>query len=96
MVCLNVDSLFTNIPLDERINIIVEKLFSENETVHNFNKDHFICLITLATKESCFLFDVEFYQQNNGIAMSSPLGPTLATILLCHYEDIWLGDCSSE
>ena len=28
---LDVDSLFTNIPLDETIDIIIEKLFSENE-----------------------------------------------------------------
>ena len=39
MASLDVDSLFTNIPLDETINIIIDKLFSENETVYNFNKD---------------------------------------------------------
>ena len=59
MASLGVDSLFTNIPLDETINIIIEKLFSENETVHNLNKDQFKCLLTLATTESYFLFDGE-------------------------------------
>ena len=39
MASFDADSLFTNIPLDDSINIIIEKLFSENETVHNFNKD---------------------------------------------------------
>ena len=28
--------------------------------------------------------------------MGSPLGPTLANIFLCHYEDIWLRNCSLE
>ena len=28
--------------------------------------------------------------------MGSPLGPTLANIFLCHYEDIWLCNCSLE
>ena len=28
--------------------------------------------------------------------MRSPLGPTLANIFLCHYEDIWLRNCSLE
>ena len=28
--------------------------------------------------------------------MGSPLGPTLANIFLCHYEDIWLRNGSSE
>ena len=75
MAVLEVDSLFTNIPLDKTINIIIEKLFSENETVHNFNKDQFKCLLTLATKESHF-FDGELYQQVDGVARGSPLGPT--------------------
>ena len=39
MASFDADSLFTNIPLDDSINIIIEKLFSENETLHNFNKD---------------------------------------------------------
>ena len=62
MASLDDDSLFTNIPLDEIINIIMEKLFSENETVYNLNKDQFKYLLTLPTKESCFLFDGELYQ----------------------------------
>ena len=28
--------------------------------------------------------------------MGSPQGPTLANIFLCHYEDIWLRNCSLE
>ena len=85
MAILDVDSLFINIPLDEIINIIIEKLFSENETFHNFNKDQFKCLLTLVTKESYFLFDVKLYQYVDGVAMGSPLGPTLPNIFVCHY-----------
>ena len=65
-----------------------EKLFSENETVHNLTKDHFECLLILVTKESYFLFDGELYQQVDGVAMGSRLVLTLANIFLCHYEDI--------
>ena len=53
-------------------------------------------MLTLATKESYFPFDGELYQQVDGVAMGSPLGPTLANIFLCHYEDIWLRNCSLE
>ena len=53
-------------------------------------------LLTLATKESYSLFDSELYQQVDSVAMGSPLGPTLANIFLCHYEDIWLHNCSLE
>ena len=34
MASLDVDSLFTNITLDETINIIIKKLFSENESIN--------------------------------------------------------------
>ena len=52
--------------------------------------------LTLVTKESNFLFDRELYRQVDGVAMGSPLGPTLANIFLCHYEDIWLPNYSLE
>ena len=44
--------------------------------------------LTLVTKESNFRFDWELYRQVDGVAMGSPLGPTLSNIFLCHYEDI--------
>ena len=50
MAILNVDSVFMNIPLDETIKIIIEKLFYENEAVYNFNKDQFQYLLILAIK----------------------------------------------
>ena len=95
MVCYFHNTLF-DIPLEDTINIIIGKLFSENKTVHNFNKDQFKYLLTLATKESCFLFDEELHQEVDGVAMGSPLGPTLANIFLCRYEDIRLRNYSLE
>ena len=29
----------------------------------------------------------------DGVAMGSPLGPTLANVFLCYWEEIWLGKC---
>ena len=73
MTSLDVDSPFTNILLDETINVIIKKLFSENETVRILSKDQFKCLLTLATRESCFLIDGASYQQVDGVAMGSTL-----------------------
>ena len=70
MASLDVDSLFTKIPLDETINIITEKLFSENETVYNFNKDHFKCLLTSANL-ICDILNIhnvnEYIKKSNGM-----------------------------
>ena len=32
----------------------------------------------------------------DGVAMGSPLGPSLANTFLAHYEQIWLNDCPDE
>ena len=71
-------------------------MLSENETVHNLKKDQFKCLLTLVTRESCFAFAGELYQQVDGVAMGFSLGPTLANIFLGHYEEIWLPNCSLD
>ena len=60
-------------------------------------KDFGITLkLKLATTESSFIFDNKLYKQIDGAAMGSPLGPTLANALLCHYEKIWLNECPSQ
>ena len=43
-----------------------------------------------------FLFDGIFYQQVDGVAMGSLLGPSLANAFVTHYEQIWLNDCLDE
>ena len=46
--------------------------------------------------ESLVLFDGEYYKEIDGVAMGSPLGPTLANIFLSNHEQIWLKNCPCE
>ena len=96
MASLDVDSLFTNIPLDETINICTESIFSESDTVEGLNKSEFKELFSLTTKESYFIFNGLLYIQIDGVTMGSPLGPTLANAFLCFYEKKWLEQCPVE
>ena len=96
MASLDIDSLFTNLPLNETIDICVKNLFENKERVCNLDKNSFTKLLTLSTKESYFVFDKKYYKQVDGIAMGSPLGPTLANAFLCHHEKIWLKNCPVE
>ena len=84
MESLDGDSLFTNVPLQETIHICVNKLFKINSNIHGLNKKQITEMIYLATKES--IFDTVFYTQVDGVAMGSPLGPSLANAFLCHHE----------
>ena len=96
MASLGVESLFTNIPLDETIENCINDLFSNNDTVHNFIKEDLKELLKFASYESFFTFDNEYYSQLDGAAMVSRLRPTLASAFLCHFEKQWLSDCPQD
>ena len=83
-VVLDVDSLFTNIALEETIEICTNKLFKESETVEGLSKTEFKELLSLATLHSHFIFDETFYKQIDGVFMGSPLSPTLAYAFLVY------------
>ena len=96
MASLDVESLFTNIPLDETIENCINDLFTNNDAVHNFIKEDLKELLKFATFESFFTFNNEHYSQLDGVAMGSPLGPTLANAFLCHFEKQWLSDSPQD
>ena len=93
MESLDVDYLFTNILLDETIDIIVKKFFSENETAYSLDRILFKFVLTLASKESYFFFDGELHPQVYSVFISSPSGSTLGNTFLCHCVDIWVRNC---
>ncbi len=96
MASFDIDSLFTNVPLDETIDIAVNKLFGKKKKYEGFSKEQFKKLLSLAVKNSFFLFNGEYYEQIDGVAMGSPLGPTIANIFLCHWEEIWIKKCPKQ
>ena len=93
MGSLDVDSLFTNIPLDETSNICVNQLFENTDTVEGFTKSELKQLLCLATKESYFIFNGLLYKQIDGVTMGSPLGPFLAKAFPSYHEKNWLNNC---
>ena len=96
MASSDVDSLFANVPLEETINICVYELFKNNSSIHGLNKKQITEMFSLTTKESMILFDMAFYTQVDGVAMGSPLGPSLANAFLCHHETKWLNYCPNK
>ena len=49
----------------------------------NLNKDLLIELLKLATTNRLFQLDGTLYEQVEGVAMGSPLGPLLANTFMC-------------
>ncbi len=93
MVSFDVTSLFTNIPLHETIDIAVDILFNNNSNIE-MSKIQMKKLFLFATAQTHFLYNGEYYDQIDGVAMGSPLGPVLANIFMGHHEKIWLGQYS--
>ena len=96
MGSLDVDSLFTNIPLDKAINICTNNAYSEQDVIEDINKEEFRNLLSLPTKKSDFIFNEVLYKQEDRVVMGSPLGPTLANVFLCFYVRKWLEKCPLE
>ena len=72
MASLDVDSLFTNIPLDEIIDIFTDSLHKDDKNTPKIPKNVFRNLLDVATKESIFIFNNKFYEQIDGVAMGFP------------------------
>ena len=53
-------------------------------------------LLNSAVKNTLFIFDGEYYNQIDGGAMGSPLGPQLANAFMSFHEKTWLKDCPIE
>ena len=96
MGSLDVESVFTNIPLEETIENCVNYLFFNKPKIDNLTKQDVYGLLSTAAKESCFIFDNSLYRQIDGVAMGSLLGPTLANAFSYHYEKEWLDSCPIE
>ena len=87
MVSFDVVSLFTNVPLEETIDMIVNYIYKENNpSPPSFEKDVFVKLMRIATQE-LFLYKDTLYKEIDGVTMGCPLGPTLANFFIAHMEN---------
>ena len=93
MDSLDVDSLFTIISLDETINIFLNLLLENTNTVEGFTKSELKQLLCLVTKKSYFIFNGLLYKKIDSVAMGSPLGLSLANAFLSYHEKNCLNNC---
>lgn len=91
LVSYDVTALFTNVPLNETINILVDKAFAHDQFNQTYGldlqKEQLTKLLKITTTNQLFQFSGQLYEQIDGVAMGSPLGPLMANVFLCHLED---------
>ena len=69
----DVESLFTNILLQETIDLCIEKLFEDKNYIDGLSKGSFRQMLTVTMTGSFILLDNEYYKQHDGVVMSSLL-----------------------
>ena len=81
MISFDVESLFTNVPLEPTLDFLSRKL-SNFQAFIPLPIDILIDCIRLCVASTKFSFNGNFYEQQFGIAMGSPLSPILANLFL--------------
>ena len=87
MISFDVKSLFTNVPLNGTISIILRKIYDEGKIETNIPRNVMKELLLLCTKHLHFTFNGDIYIQLDGVAMGSPLGSLLANVFMCSLEE---------
>jgi len=74
-------ALFTNMPVNEAINILVDKVFGNDsfKPTYDFElgkeKNQVARLLEIASTNQVFQFNGQLYEQIDEVAMGSPLSP---------------------
>jgi len=89
LTSLDVENLFTNVPIDETIQIILDNVYRNQHKVPPKIHEHTMKqLLEICTKEAPFQhINGDYYQQVDGIAMGSPLGCIFANFYMAQIEN---------
>ena len=85
-ISFDVESLFTNVPLHDTVNIILERVYKEKLLDTNLSKRSLKKLILDSCQKTTFTFDSTLYEQIEGVSMGASCGPVLANIILTELE----------
>ena len=71
-VSYDIESLFTNVPLHDTINYILDEIYVKKKLPKLCTRCVFKNLLLKLTSESTFMFNDNFYRQINGCTMGAP------------------------
>ena len=86
MASFDVKSLYTNVPLETTIDIILRRIYTNHELTTSLTKKEMKELLLLCTKNVHFTFNGQIYIQVDGVAKGYPLAPWLADIFMIELE----------
>lgn len=89
LASLDVCNLFTNVPVNETIDIIINCMFNNPGVAPPpISKDIIRDLLKICTEDAPFRgVTGEIYQQKDGVSMGGPLSPVFANFYMAHLEN---------
>ena len=88
MVSYDVTALFTSVPIPPVLKIIEDKLIQDKDLQQRTNMSikHIIKLLDFCLRSTYFVFQGQYCDQVEGVAMGSQLSPIVANIYMEHFE----------
>ena len=99
LVSFDVISLFTNIPIDEAVDVIHRKLAAEEDDLvvrTPLPVERIAELLQLCLKSTYFSYNGEFYEQRHGAAMGSPISAIVVNLYIEFFEELALESAPSR
>ena len=78
------------VPLDYTIVLTLERIYDDKKIETKISSKDMKNLLPLCTKKVHFTFQNNIYQQKDGAAMGSPLGPVLTGIFMVQLEKTFM------
>ena len=88
MTSFDVKALFTSVPVDSSIQLVLHKL-AQDPTIPqriSMSIQQIVTLLEICLKNTHFLFQGKFYEQVHGAAIGSPISPLIANLFMEEFE----------
>ena len=83
----DLESLFTNVPVNETIDYILQEIYVKEKLPKTCSKLIMKCLLLKLTTENTFMLNSNFHKQIDASAMGGPLSVTFSDIYLTKMEE---------
>nr|XP_054761192.1 uncharacterized protein LOC129267568 [Lytechinus pictus] len=95
MISFDVESLFTNVPIEGACRVARERLTADNQLASrtSLTPEEISSLLEFVLKSTYFLYNGKFYEQTEGAAMGSPVSAVIANMYMEAFENTALNDC---
>ena len=92
LVSYYVSSLFTNVPVDEAVQVNCDRLRQDEALADRttLSPDRVADLLEMCLKPTYFSYGGEFFEQREGAAMGSPISAVVADLYMEFFEELAL------